>query len=90
VQCANFASFLRLVNADIFFFLGIFFVKFESGHPQLYEIPTMVDGTQLRFGGHLSEVGLVGKISDGPRDTNTAPRDRARPFRGLGQADGTG
>ena len=38
MQCAHLASFLRLVNADIFFFPGIFFVKFESGHPQFYEI----------------------------------------------------
>jgi hypothetical protein len=37
---------------------------------------TGVDGTQFRFGGIYRKSGLVGEISDRPRDTNIAPRDR--------------
>jgi len=38
--------------------------------------PTGVDSTQSRFGGIYRKSGLVGEISDRPRDTNIAPRDR--------------
>ena len=45
-------------STPIFFhFLGIFFVKFESTHPQLYEIPHRGRQHPISLRGHLSEVG---------------------------------
>jgi hypothetical protein len=48
-------------STPIFFhFLGILFVKFESGHPSFMKNTTGVDGTQFRFGGIYRKSGLVG------------------------------
>jgi len=66
VQSANLVSFRRLVNADIFFFLGIFAVKFESGHSRFMKTVTGFDGTQFRLGGIFRKSELVGELFDRP------------------------